>query len=124
VRVFYPERPDDDWKGRLATWARSCVAGYLDSIQLHDILFFGSRSPTREGLVNNIVIDHLGELLQAGVAAGALSVDDPRFTAVFLFSGLHGVVVDAYIKDKRVNRSRLANRLERLCFRAVGSPIG
>jgi AcrR family transcriptional regulator len=124
IKAAIAKRPDGDWKGRLATWARSCVAGYLDSIRLHDILFYESRSPTREGLVNNIVIDHLGDLLQAGVAAGAWSVDDPRFTAVFLFSGLHGVVDDAFIKEKRVNRSRLANRLERLCFRAVGLPIG
>jgi AcrR family transcriptional regulator len=120
IKAAIAAKPDDDWKGRLATWARACIAGYLDSIQLHDILFYEARSPTREGLVNNIVIDHLAELLEAGVAAGAWSIDDPRFTAVFLFSGLHGVVDDAYIKEKRVNRSRLANRLERFCFRAVG----
>jgi hypothetical protein len=73
---------------------------------------------------HNFVIEHLVVLLRAGVAAGAWSVDGPRFTAVFLFSGLHSEVDDAYIKEKRVNRSRLANRLERLCFRAVGLPIG
>jgi hypothetical protein len=88
--------------------------------RLHDILFYGSRPPTREGLVDNIVIDHLAELLQAGADAGAWSVDDPRFTAVFLFSGLHAVVDDAYTKEKRVNRGRLAQRLERLYSRAVG----
>jgi hypothetical protein len=96
------------------------VATYLDSIRLHDILFFGSRPPTREGLVDNIVIDHLAELLREGEAAGAWSVDDCRFTAVFLFSGLHAVVDDAYSKEKRVNRTRLTQRLETLCFRAVG----
>jgi AcrR family transcriptional regulator len=116
------EQRTDDWKGKLATWAATGVAFYLDSIRLHDVLFYGSRTPTREGLVDNIVIDHLAGLLAAGVDAGAWSIDDPRFAAVFIFSGLHGVVDDAYTKEKRVNRSRLAHRLVRLCFRAVGLP--
>jgi hypothetical protein len=51
-------------------------------------------------------------------------MDDPRFTAVFLFSGLHAVVDHAYSKEKRLNRSRLAQGLERLCFRAVGLLLG
>jgi AcrR family transcriptional regulator len=123
IKAAIAEKRQEDWRGKLATWATSCVNGYLDSIRLHDILFYGPRPPTREGLVNNIVIDHLGELLQAGVDAGAWSIDDPRFTAVFLFSGLHGIVDDAFIKEKRVNRNRLAHRLERLCFRCVGLPL-
>jgi hypothetical protein len=70
--------------------------------------------------VDNIIIDHLSGLLQAGVDAGAWSIDDARFTAVFLFSGLHGIVDAAHVQGKRVDRSRLAQRLEQLCFRAVG----
>lgn len=122
IKATVAGKKKEDWKGKLATWAVACVTGYLDAIRLHDILFYGARPPTREGLVVNIVIDHLAELLQAGVDEGAWSVDDPRFTAVFIFSGLHGVVDDAYIKEKKVNRSRLAQRLERICFRAVGLP--
>lgn len=120
IKAAIDATPADDWRGKLATWAAAGVVTYLDSIQLHDILFYGSRPPTREGLVDNIVIDHLAELLQAGADAGAWSLDDSRFTAVFLFSGLHAVVDDAYTKEKRVNRGRLTQRLERLCFRAVG----
>lgn len=120
IKAEIAEKPEGDWKGKLAAWARASVAAYLDSIRLHDILFYGSRPPTHEGLVDNVLIDHLFELLQAGAEAGAWSVEDPRFTAVFLFSGLHGVVDDAHTKEKRVNRTRLAQRLERLCFRAVG----
>jgi AcrR family transcriptional regulator len=120
IKAATAKRAKDDWKGKLATWAAAGAETYLDSIQLHDILFFGSRPPTREGLVDNIVIDHLAELLRAGGDAGAWSVDNGRFTAVFLFSGLHAVVDDAYSKEKRVNRTRLTQRLERICFRAAG----
>jgi AcrR family transcriptional regulator len=124
VTAAIAEQPEGDWMAKLATWAKASVAFYLDSIRLHDMLFHESRSPTREGLVDNIVIDHLAGMLQAGVNAGAWSIDDPRFTAVFLFSGCHGVVDDAVTKEKRIDRSGLMQRLEQLCFRAVGSALG
>ncbi len=120
IKSAVAEKSEKDWEGKLAAWARTCVSGYVDSIQLHDILFYGSRPPTREGLVNNIAIDHLCDLLRCGVKAQAWSIDDPRSTAVFLFSGLHGVVDEAHLKQKRINRSRLARTAERLCFRVVG----
>ncbi len=120
IKAAIAAKPEADWQEKLATWARACATSYLDSIRLHDIVFYGSRPRTREGLVDNIVIDHLSELLCEGGEAGAWSVDDPRFTAVFLFSGLHAVVDDAYSKEKRVNRSRLWQRAERLFFREVG----
>jgi AcrR family transcriptional regulator len=121
IKAVIAAKPNEDWNGKLATWAQAGVAGYLDSIRLHDIVFSGAhRPPTREGLVDNIIIDHLFGLLQGGVHAGAWSIDDPRSTAVFLFSGLHGLVDDACLREKRVNRSRLASNLEQLCMRTVG----
>jgi AcrR family transcriptional regulator len=120
IKAAIAENAAADWPAKLAIWAEACVAGYLDSIRLHDVLFFESRAPTREGLVDNIVIDDLFSLLLAGSVVRAWSIDDPRFTAVFLFSGLHGVVDDAYTKEKRINRNRLARKVEQLCFRAVG----
>jgi AcrR family transcriptional regulator len=122
IQTAIAEKDAADWRGRLTAWAGAAIAGYLESIRLHDILFYGSRPPTREGLTSNVVIDHLAGLLQAGATAGAWSVDDPRFAAVFIFSGFHGVVDAAYSAEKRVNRGRLTQRLGRLCFRAVGLP--
>jgi AcrR family transcriptional regulator len=122
IKAAIIEKSEDDWKGKLATWTKAALTGYLDSIRLHDIIFYESRPPTREGLIDNIIIDHLLGLLQAGVDAGAWSIEDLRLTAVFLFSGLHGVV-DASTKERRVNRSRLTHRLEQLCFGAVGLPL-
>jgi AcrR family transcriptional regulator len=123
VKAAIAEQPADDWKALLTTWAQATVDFYLDSIQLHDMLFYESRSPTREGLVDNIVIDHLEKFLAAGAAAGAWPIDDPRSAAVFLFSGVHGVVDDAYTKEKRVNRARVAFRVKRLCLSAVGLAV-
>jgi AcrR family transcriptional regulator len=124
IKTAVARKSSDDWKGKLAAWASASIAFYLDSIKLHDVLFYEGRSPTREGLVDNIVITHLAEMLRGGAAARAWSVEDPRSAAVFLFSGIHGVVDDAYSKEPQVNRRRLAQRLERLCFAAVGLPLG
>jgi AcrR family transcriptional regulator len=124
IKAAIAAKSEEDWTGKLAIWAEASVIFYLDSIQLHDMLFRESRSPTREGLVDNIIIDHLAWLLEAGAAAGKWSVDDARFTAVFLFSGMHGIVDDAYLKERRIVRNRLTERLQRICFRAVGLPSG
>jgi AcrR family transcriptional regulator len=119
IKTAVVEKPAEDWKGKLEAWATACVTGYLDSIRLHDILFYGSHPRTREGLIDNIVIDNLTDLLQAGMDRGAWSIDDPRLAAVFIFSGLHGVVDAAHSTEKRVNRTRLSERIQRLCSRAV-----
>jgi AcrR family transcriptional regulator len=127
IKSAIAEKPNVRWNEKLATWARTAVAAYLDSMPLHDIVFgfdHGPRPPTREGLTNNAVIGHLSALLQAGTAARAWSIDNAHITAVFLFSALHGAVDYAYTKEKRLNRSRLAHRMERLFFRAVGLPRG
>jgi AcrR family transcriptional regulator len=120
IEAAIATKSEQDWSGKLMAWAEACVGFYLDSIALHDMLFHEARAPTRKGLVDNIIIDHLESLLNAGHAAGVWSMDDARFTAVFLFSGMHGIVDDAYLKDKRIQRSRLVERLQRICFRTVG----
>ena len=58
--------------------------------------------------------------MTAGAEAGPWETDDARFSTVFLFSGTHGIVDDAYQKEKRIARSRLIGRLQRVCFRTVG----
>jgi hypothetical protein len=74
------------------------------------MLFHEAGAPTREGLVDDLVIDHLTSLLSTGADAVAWSIDDARFTAVFLFSGMHGIVDDAYLREKRIVRAAWSSR--------------
>jgi len=120
VTTALAAKSEQDWAGKLAAWAEASLTFYLDSVTLHDLLFHEACAPSREGLVDNLVIDHLTSLLSAGADAGAWSIDDARFTAVFLFSGMHGIVDDAYLKEKRIVRGRLVRRLQRVCFRTAG----
>jgi AcrR family transcriptional regulator len=120
IRAAVAEKQDSDWKGKLAAWGGACVNGYLDSIELHDILFFGAQPRKRGAAVDHIVVDSLVELVKSGAQAGAWDVEDSRFAAVFLFSGLHGVVDDASAKEKRIDRAQLGRRAEQICLHAVG----
>jgi len=122
LKTAVGEADPRDWKARLAAWTAAAAEGYLDSIRLHDMLFYESHPPTREGLTDNVLIDDLASLLAAGTAAGAWRVDDPRFTALFLFSGLHAAVDSVFSKRKRVGRTQLIEHIQALFFRVTGSP--
>src|ERR1700733_9391141 len=39
IRAAIARKPEGDWKGKLAMWARACVTGFFDSIRLDHILF-------------------------------------------------------------------------------------
>jgi hypothetical protein len=100
------------------------VTYFLEAAQIHDLVFCEHQLPSPNGQNENIVILHPSGLLEAGTAAAAWSVDDHRFTAIFLFHGLHGVVHDALAKENRVARNLLVAKLQQACFRAVGLPSG
>lgn len=123
IKAALSNVPAEDWRAKLNAWVSACLNGYLDSIELHDVLFYGFRPPTREGLVRNGVIDHLAELLCEGISAGAWTIEDPQLTAVFLFSGLHAVVDDAYLKEKKIHRARLVQKARELILRAMGPTV-
>ena len=120
LQAAVAEPSEKDWKGKLAAWASACVSGYLDAAALHELLFFGSaHAGTRDGLVDNILIDHLAALLSAGKKAGVFSLEDVRVTAVFLFNGAHAAIDDAQLREKRVNRMWLSGRLGQLFLSCV-----
>ena len=97
---------------------------FLEEAAIHDLVFYEYQPPSPKEDIENIVIVHLSGLLEAGTAAGAWSVDDHRFTATFLFHGLHGVIHEALAKEKRVARNPLVATLQQICFRAVGLASG
>jgi len=122
IKASVAQKPADHWKEKLAAWTAACLTGYLDSIRLHDVVFNRARSRphTREGLIDNIIIDHLEDLLQSGTRARAWRIEDPRFTAVYLFSALHGIIDYTVAREKRPNVPHLKKRIKHLFFRAVG----
>jgi AcrR family transcriptional regulator len=114
-------RQRGDWPERLSAWSQSCAAGYLDSARVHHLVFAAAPPPSREGLTRNILIDDLMELLAIGNRAHAWSVDDPRFTAVFLFNALHGVVNQTDVAGNADDRRKLLADIDTHFRRAVGA---
>jgi AcrR family transcriptional regulator len=109
-----------DWRGRLHAWVEASVGGYLDRVALHDVVFHEFRPQDRRTRHDNPVVDDLAGLLAAGNAAGAWSVDDPRFTAVLLFNAVHGAVDDAVVGGGAADRAALVRALDAFFRRAVG----
>jgi AcrR family transcriptional regulator len=107
----------DDWGDRLAAWLTACAEGYATFATLHDMVFRDVPPPTNAGLADNPLIDGLTQLLAAGDAAGAWRLEDPRFTAIFLFNALHGVILDA---GRYGGSDALARRIVDHGFRLVG----
>lgn len=117
-------RPEGDWRGKLAAWAKAGTIYFLEKAAIHDLVYHKYQPPSPKDDMENIVIVHLSGLLDAGTAAGAWSVDDHRFTATFLFHGLHGVIHETLAKEKRVARNPLVAKLQQACFRTVGLTSG
>ncbi len=111
-----------DWRGKITAWSRACAAGYMDAARLHHLVFASAPPPTREGLTRNILIDHLTELLAGGDMDNAWSLDDPGFTAVFLFNALHGVVNRDGIAENHAERRKLLRDIEDHFLRVAGLP--
>jgi AcrR family transcriptional regulator len=109
------------WEEQLDAWAVSCVAFYARTRQLHDALFRAARPATSVGLIDNILIDHLRDLLRRGHEAGGWSLADPRSTAIFLFGGLHALVESAFNETEAVDEPELAATASKLLRDAVGS---
>lgn len=120
IQAAVAKHPEEDLSGRLAAWTKACAIGYLDSIRVHDAIFWDAWPRTRDGLVDNIVIDDLYQMIDQGSASGAWSFSDTRAAAVFLFSGIHSVVDHVYLKQKRVNRAQLGRTVDELLLRLVG----
>ncbi|OWV78078.1 TetR family transcriptional regulator [Rhizobium sp. R635] len=114
----------EDWRGKLAAWSAACATGYLDAAGLHHLAFVAAPPATREGLSSNILIAHLSELIAAGAADDAWPVDDPGFTAVFLFNALHGVVNQPGIAETPSARAELLHKIEAHFLRSLGLVLG
>jgi AcrR family transcriptional regulator len=106
-----------DWNGKLAAWITTAVAAHFDMHALHDVVFHGSEMPLREAMGDIPVVRNLTELLAAGDAAGAWTVEDPRSVAVIMFHGLHGAADEAIVLDREA--AEIGSMLARLYVRMI-----
>jgi len=113
-------RRPEDWSGRLRAWVEAGVSGYLDCVEVHDVVFHEFRPDHRRPMHDNPVVDQLTEFLSQGTRAGAWSVENPRLNAIILSHALHGAVDDAIAAKSAVNRKHLAATLDAIFRRVVG----
>lgn len=112
------EQPENDGLRKVIAWSHASVDGILEASDLVNMLFHAQPIPPSSGTID-IVIAPLLAVLEAGSRDGAWKLDDCRFTAVFLYSGLHGVVDDALLSGRHPDRDRLLSRVEAMCRSAL-----
>lgn len=118
VKQAIAKRPKVDWRGKISAWVRSSVNGLLDEGDLVNMLFHAHPIPPNVGW-DDTVIEPLFDLLEAGAKQGAWDLADSRFMAIFLYSGLHGVVDDALMSKRRTSRAQLLRSVEETCLAAL-----
>jgi len=109
--------PADDHRARFAAWLRGTIEAYVARYELHDVVFHEFRHSNRNAKDKEIVLAQLGDLLAAGVEAGAWKLPVVRAAAIVIFDGMHGVVDDAIAagqRDAELIRSRLAGLFSRM----------
>ncbi|MBR7651013.1 TetR/AcrR family transcriptional regulator [Ochrobactrum oryzae] len=111
--------PVDDWQGKLAVWAETGIAGYLDNYKLHDMVFHDFHPPMRRMKQENPAIIRLDALLTDGNAAGAWKIADTRLTAVLLFNALHGAVDEIISNPDMMDRVEMVAGVKAFFLQAV-----
>jgi len=110
----------DDWASRLRSWVSTGINSYLDRVALHDVVFHEYRAQDRKLRNENAIVTSLADFLHRGAQSAAWTIDDPRLTAIVLFSALHAAVDDAVILSDKIDRKKLVRALERIFERIVG----
>lgn len=108
-----------DWNGRLAAWAATGVAGYLDNYRLHDLVFYDFHPPMRHVKQENPAILRLEKLLSEGKASGVWKIENTRLLATLLFHALHGAVDDFIIRSDVIERAEMVRGVQDLFLKSV-----
>jgi hypothetical protein len=101
-----------DWDARLAAWTHATVDEYLATYALHDAIFHDPEVCQRCVISEEAFVVSLAALLDAGVSAGAWSIEEPVTTAAFMFHGLHGLLDEAIATE--ADTASLAARVTRM----------
>lgn len=111
----------DDWTAKLDAFVRAGLADHREGQRLHDVLF-ADWTPSPEDHLHDAdrIVAVLRELIEAGVAAGAYSIDDPATGAMLLFNTLHGVYDAFWIGTTPPDDDVLIDAAQQIFRRAVG----
>lgn len=84
----------DDWVGQFKVWIATNIQTYLETYQVHDIVF-GVHHHERKNSEKNMMLEQLLQILLGGEQAGIWSLKQPRLTALLIYCGVHGVADEA-----------------------------
>ncbi|MCS4299491.1 MULTISPECIES: TetR/AcrR family transcriptional regulator [Acinetobacter] len=84
----------EDWVSQFKVWISANIQTYLESYAIHDIVF-GAHHHERKNNEKNMILEQLLQILNGGQQAGIWHLEQPRLTALLIYSGVHGVADEA-----------------------------
>ena len=110
---------EGDWVGRLRAWIHASVETYIDTFQLHDIVYTNHHHHDRSNQAKNAILDQLLEIIEGGMAAGLWTPDNPRVVALLIYSGVHGAT-DEVIATQTNDCTAFAQAVTESCLQMLG----
>lgn len=105
-----------DRLARLDAFLSELVDYHESQFALHHVLFHEAALSEPESTGPLVAL--FKRFVEDGVASGEFSSDDPEFSAVFLLSGLHGVLIP-YLHHRTVSRRRFLKQLRDVARRTL-----
>ncbi|MFW2098474.1 MULTISPECIES: TetR/AcrR family transcriptional regulator [unclassified Acinetobacter] len=84
----------EDWVSQFKVWVAANIHTYLNSYPIHDIVF-GAHHHERQNKEKNMIVEQLLHILKGGQKAGIWHLEQPKLTALLIYSGVHGVTDEA-----------------------------
>lgn len=112
--------PEGDWHRRLDSWIETLINGYLDNVDLHDLVFHNHHATHLRMGHDNPVITQIATFIAGGTRAGAWTVKDAHMAGVMLFYAAHGSVDAAIVDPKPPKRKALIEAVKTFCRQALG----
>ena len=108
-----------DRLARLDGFLSDLVDYHESQFALHHVLFH--EAALSEDEATRPLVALFKRFIEEGVASGEFAVDDPEFSAVFLLSGLHGVLIP-YLHHRPVSRRRFLKQAREVARRTLVQP--
>lgn len=90
-------RPIGDWIGSVRLWVSVMTSQYAQKLELY-------RCRSAKTLGDFPIVTSLARLLERGNAACAWQVDEPKSAAIFLFSGMQGLIEECELWGSESDR--------------------
>lgn len=113
----------DDWSQKLRAWICTSVTAYVETYQVHDVVYIKHHHHDRSNQAKNAILDQLLSIIESGIQAGLWAPANPRVVGLLIYAGVHGAT-DDIIAAQSSDSLPFAQAVADACMRLLPSPGG